>query len=63
MDNNRPDWYDHFDERQTKEIDFAILYEREFKHGTDGHNSKLIIARMAELLTIYTKELDELKNA
>lgn len=43
-------WHKHFSERQLKEIDFCRIYARNFSHGTDGHNAKLIIAKMAELL-------------
>jgi hypothetical protein len=43
-------WQDLFDERQRKEIEFSRLYAGQFAHGTDGHNSKLIIAKLAGLL-------------
>lgn len=43
-------WLNNFDDRQKAEIKFSILYEKEFNHGTDGHNAKLIIAKMAVLL-------------
>lgn len=43
-------WMNNFDERQQKEIEFSILYLNEFEHGTDGHNAKVIIAKMAGLL-------------
>jgi hypothetical protein len=47
-----------FDERQQKEIRFSRLYATdEFRHGTDGHNAKLVIARMAWLLDKLVKEL------
>jgi hypothetical protein len=41
-----------FDERQQKEIAFAELYERDFHHGTTGHNQLLLIARLALLLDV-----------
>lgn len=44
------DWLKGFDERQRKEIEFSKLYAETFHHGTDGHNSKMIIAKMAALL-------------
>jgi hypothetical protein len=44
------DWLTHFDDRQREQIAFSRLYARDFNHGADGHNSMLIIARMAELL-------------
>lgn len=43
-------WMNNFDERQQKEIEFCRLYAQDFGHGTEGHNAKLIIARMADLL-------------
>ena len=43
-------WLNQFDERQQKEIEFSILYLNQFEHGTDGHNAKVIIAKMAALL-------------
>lgn len=43
-------WMERFDERQRKEIEFSKLYAERFRHGTDGHNAKLIIAEMAEML-------------
>ena len=44
------DWRKQFDDRQIKEIVFSIYYATEFAHGTDGHNAKMIIAKMAQLL-------------
>lgn len=44
------DWFMQFDARQQKEIDFARLYARQYAHGTDGHNAKMIIAKLADLL-------------
>lgn len=43
-------WLEQFDERQQKEIKLSCLYAEEFNHGTDGHNAKLIIAKMAVML-------------
>lgn len=45
------DWRKQFDERQQRQIKWATQYATpEFSHGDDGHNSKLIIAKMAKLL-------------
>jgi hypothetical protein len=38
-------------DRETKEIEFALLYAQRFNHGTDGHNAKLIIAKLYRMLT------------
>ncbi len=46
-------WNAHFDERQNKEIAFSRFYAEDFNHGTDGHNAKIIIAKMARLLDQY----------
>ena len=32
------------DDRKLYEICFALLYKRYFRHGTDGHNIKLLLA-------------------
>ena len=37
----------NFDERQLKEIAWAIFYLTNFGHGTVGHNQLLIIAKLA----------------
>lgn len=57
-------WIDNFDDRQQKEINFCEIYARDFSHGTDGHNAKLIIAKMANLLdkvqvALLSDDLDE----
>lgn len=43
-------WGTLFDDRQMKEIKLSCLYARDFNHGTDGHNAKLIIAKFVEVL-------------
>lgn len=45
-------WLKLFDERQQKEIEFSELYSKEFAHGTEGHNAKLVIAKMSNLLNL-----------
>lgn len=46
----RMDWRQHFDERQLKEIEFCRQYAEKYAHGTDGHNIRLIVAKLADLL-------------
>ena len=46
-------FYDKLDERQAKEADFALLYAKDFAHGTDGHNRLLLIARLVGFLREY----------
>lgn len=43
---------DLFDERQRKEIAFSIIYAEKYAHGTDGHNAKMIISKMAEIMEL-----------
>jgi len=43
-------WHKNFDERQLKEIELSRFYAERFNHGTDGHNSKLITARFADMM-------------
>ena len=57
-------WRSDFTERELKEIAFCILYHREFGHGTDGHNAKIIIAKLAAILDsveAFESPLDDTK--
>lgn len=55
---NRLPWMEaNFSERQMKEIEFCSTYASDFGHGTDGHNSKIILARLASLLNSLHFEL------
>jgi hypothetical protein len=58
MDN--PMWYVFFDERQLKEIKFNKMYAEFFHHGTDGHNLRMIVARMAKVLDEIENQISEL---
>lgn len=49
-DPQKKNWHKHFDERQLNEIEFSAIYTRDFQHGTDGHNAKMIIGLMASIL-------------
>lgn len=55
------DWITLFDERERKEIEFALTYARDFHHGTNGHNALMIIAKMAQLLNDNEKKLRKTK--
>lgn len=44
-------WHKHFDERQLKEIKFSQVYAADFSHGTDGHNAKLIVNKLTDLVS------------
>jgi hypothetical protein len=44
------DWKSNFDERELKEIEFCLLYKKQFGHGTAAHNLRIIVAKMASIL-------------
>jgi hypothetical protein len=48
MDNKT--WRDTLDERELKEVELALLYAKEFHHGTNGHNRLMLIAKLAKML-------------
>ena len=50
MVENEQEWLKELDDRQRKEVEFALIYEDGFKHGTDGHNRLLLIAKLAHML-------------
>lgn len=54
--NEHFDWVEEFDDRQRKEISLARLYERDYHHGTNGHNDLMIIAKMAGILNAFERE-------
>lgn len=39
-----------FGDRDIQECKFAMLYMREFMHGTDGHNRLFILGRLIDTL-------------
>jgi hypothetical protein len=43
-------WKDQFTERERKEIEYCLIYQRDFGHGTDGHNIRLIVAKLVNIL-------------
>ena len=43
-------WKENFDERELKEIEFCHLYWKQFSHGTNAHNLRIIVAKMASIL-------------
>lgn len=50
LKDGRIDWLGLLDDRQRMEIELSMLYARDFHHGTDGHNAKMLIAKMAQML-------------
>lgn len=43
-------WKTEFTERELKEIEFDRLYQEKFAHGTDGHNMRIIIAKLVAII-------------
>lgn len=43
-------WRELLDERQLKEIELAVIYARDFHHGTTGHNQLMLIAWLVDAL-------------
>lgn len=42
---------EYFTPRELKEIHFSQTYAEAYNHGTDGHNAKIIIAKLTYLLS------------
>lgn len=52
-------WTAQFTERELKEIEFDKLYQTEFSHGTDGHNMRIIIAKLVAIIERMERENNE----
>ena len=53
----------HFDDRQRKQILWAQMYDQDaFRHGDNGHNDKLIIAKMSKIIDDLEAKLAETAN-
>lgn len=50
-------WLMLFDARQQAEINFNVIYARQFKHGTNGHNERLVMARLYDLVNLLATEV------
>lgn len=49
------DWIEGFEERERKQIRFALLYEMHFAHGAPGHLDMMVIAKLARYIDMLTK--------
>lgn len=56
-------WRDKLDERQQKELELAIVYARDFHHGTTGHSQFMLIAHMAKVLDATAQVASDAKYA
>jgi hypothetical protein len=45
-------------ERELKEIKFALIYDEQFKHGTDGNNPLIIVAKLARFAGFNLDKID-----
>lgn len=50
-------WRDLLDDRQQKQVEWSKLYEMDYHHGDDGHNAKLLIAKMADMLDAMSQNI------
>ena len=46
-------WFETLDARHQREIQFSLLYDRVFGHGTSGHNLHRMIAVLATMLNNF----------
>lgn len=46
-----------FDERAVKEIQLALLYAKDFAHGTDGHIRLILIANLSTVVINMVKTI------
>lgn len=44
------DWENVLDKREKSEVDFNRVYASQYAHGTDGHNIRLLVAKLARML-------------
>jgi hypothetical protein len=52
-------WSKNLDDRQNQEISFDVTYARIYGHGTDGHNARTLIAKLADICAAMQEELDK----
>lgn len=50
MKDREYEWQKLLDDREWAEICFAREYKEHFKHGTDGHNRLLLLAKLSYFL-------------
>jgi len=50
---------DLFTEREWLEIEFDRCYAEEYRHGTDGHLIRILVAKLADLLEQYYPDEDD----
>lgn len=51
-----------FNDREFKEVGFAIIYHKDFNHGTSGHLSYGIIAKLWNIIDLQHRTIKELKT-
>lgn len=57
------DWRNGLTERELKEIELDKIYAAAFAHGTDGHNARILIAKLVKLLDEAQDRIAELELA
>lgn len=52
-----PLWERVFNEREAKEINFALMYASAFNHGTSGHMEYTVIAKFVKLFDLLHEDV------
>lgn len=56
-------WFTVLEERKQKEIEWNKVYDTpSFRHGTDGHNLRIIVSELAKKLNEYEDQIDDLQH-
>lgn len=56
-------WFTVLEDRKQKEIEWNKVYDTpSFRHGTDGHNLRIIVSELAKKLNEYEDEISDLKD-
>ena len=45
-------------EKEWMEVEYCRVYAEEYNHGTDGHNTRLLVAKLADLLEQHYPDED-----
>jgi len=50
---------DLLSEREWMEVEYCRVYAEEYRHGTDGHLIRILVAKLADLLEQYYPDEDD----
>lgn len=58
------DWMNvELTERERKEIEFCQVYATQFQHGTDGHNIRMLVAKLVGKIYDLQHQLEEARGS